>query len=322
MEKTYNLFRKFLPIIIGCALVGFAFSLLTLIYYYNDSTISINFLNVMPILTILIFLGTIALVIYFSLKIKSLGLAKIKKSFGFSKFAASLTAALAAALFFFDFFRFVQTPTTSSPLRIARILIFIPFIAYFVVNMLPSRIKRKKLVLPRWLRPLTSTCALIWAIIGLLMVYFWGGLPAGNVFRLIHTFYYILLIVFFMFEAKFEFFAPMPRAYIMSSLLLFVYSFVLTGSITLTKVLGGVESVSISDFELFLSFSIGIYALSRMICVMQTLKFVMSKSSGSHRRHRHHHHHTASSSVQAAKATPSSDAGESNSSENNNTENK
>ncbi len=295
MDKTYNLFKKFLPLIIGIAFVGLAFSLLTLIYYYNDSTISVDFKNVIPIFSVIVLFGAIALSVYFSLQIKDLHIAKIKKNFAFSKFASSLTAALAAALFFFDFFRFVQTPTTSSPLRILRMLVFVPFIAHFILGMMPSKIKRKKLSLPKWLKPTTSICAISWSIFGLLMIYFWAGLPTANMFRIIHTFYYILLIVFFMFEAKFELFTPMPRAFVMSSTLLFVYSFILTGSITIAKVLGGIPGVKISDFELFLTFSIGIYALSRMISVQQTLKYVMNKNSGS----RHHHHHHSSSDEEA-----------------------
>ena len=308
MDKTYNLFKKFLPLIIGVAFVGFAFSLLTLLYYYNDSTVSVNFKNVMPILTIFVVIGAIALAVYFSLQVKDLHISKIKKNFAFSKFASSLTAALGAALFFFDFFRFVQTPTTSSPLRILRMLVFIPFIAHFILGMLPSKFKRKKLSLPKWLKPLTSICAIAWSIFGLLMIYFWAGLPTTNMFRLIHTFYYILLIVFFMFEAKFELFTPMPRAFVMSSTLLFVYSFILTGSITLAKVLGGIPGVKISDFELFLTFSIGIYALSRMIAVQQTLKYVMNKNSGSRHRHHHHHHSSSNAEVAAPATSDTSDA--------------
>ena len=48
MEKTYNLFKKYLPIILVLCFIGLVFGILSFVYYYNMSTVSINFKNVIP----------------------------------------------------------------------------------------------------------------------------------------------------------------------------------------------------------------------------------------------------------------------------------
>lgn len=293
MEKIYNLFKKNLPIIFILSLVGLVFGILTFVYYYNPSTVSINFKNVIPIFAVIFIALAIGVSIYFTVKVDKLHLSRIKKNSGFSKFAALLAATLAAALFFFNFFKFVLEPSSFSIIMILRLIVFVPFIAYLIIGIIPKKIKKVRIELPKWLKPVTSTCTLLWSILSLMTIYFWnsGGLTTANLFKNVYIFYYILATVFFLFEIKFELFAPSHRAYIISALLLFVYTFSVTGSIMVAKFLGQLSVVTVSDFEIFLSFSIGIYALSKLIAMQQTLKFVMKKGGSSHRHHHHHHHH-------------------------------
>ena len=58
----------------------------------------------------------------------------------------------------------------------------------------------------------------------------------------------------------------------------------------LAKFFGFIPEVFISEFEIFLAFALGIYALSKMIAIPRTMKFVMDKGR-SHRHHRRHHRH-------------------------------
>lgn len=291
MEKVYTLFKKYLPIILIVSSIALVFGLLSLIYYYNESTVSISFKNVVPIFTVI--LATIAVIvsILFTSKVDKLHITKIKKSFGLCKFASLLVATLAAALFFFDFFRFVLNPGQFSSLRIIRLLVFIPFIAYIVINVIPRKIKRKRVELPGWLKPISAISTIIWSILGLLMIYFWDELPTTNIFKLIFLFYYIIVILFFMFEIKFELLTPCVKGYIITALLLFVYTFAVIGPLMIAKFLGRLTAVKISEFEIFLAFALGIYAFAKLMAMQQTMHFVMKKGARSHGHHRHHHHH-------------------------------
>ena len=288
MNKVYNLFKKILPIIVGLSVVSTFFGLLSLIYYYNKDTVSIDFANVIPICTIIFFLLAIGVVIYFVTKVNNIYISKIKKSFGLCHFAAALSAALAAALFFFDFFRFVQSPTTSSALRILRLVAFAPFILYLILGMVPRSFHKKAIHISIKIKYIAAIGAIAWTILGLLMIYFWEGLPMTNVFKITHLFFYVLFLLFLAFEIKFELLNPTPRLYVLFSLLLFVYTTALTGSVMLAKFFGFIGEVSISEFEIFLAFALGIYALSKMIAIPRTIKFVREKGHGG-RHHRHHH---------------------------------
>ena len=289
MNKVYNLFKKYLPIISGLAVMSALFGLLTLIYYYNKDTVSISFANVIPICTVIFFILAVAFVIVFVSKVNNIYISKIKKSYGFCHFAAALSAALAAALFLFDFFRFVQTPTTSSALRILRLVAFVPFILYLVLGMVPRRFRKKTIRISIKIKYVAAIGAIVWAVLGLLMIYFWEGLPMTNIFKITHLFFYVFLLLFLAFEIKFELITPAPRLYLLFSLLLFVYSTALTGSVMLAKFFGFIQEVTISEFEIFLAFALGIYALSKMVAIPKTIKLVKEKSR-SRRHHRHHRH--------------------------------
>lgn len=123
------------------------------------------------------------------------------------------------------------------------------------------------------------------------MIYFWQELPTSNIFKLAIMFYYIIVVLFFMFEIKFELFVPYVKGYIFTALLLFIYSFAVIGPLMLAKFFGRLSAVSISEFEIFLAFSLGIYALSKLVAMQQTMNFVMKRSDSSHGHSHHHHHH-------------------------------
>ena len=299
MQRTYLTFKKFLPIILAVSGLALIFGLLTMVYYYNDATMSIAFKNVIPIFTVGLIFISFALAIVFTVKVNNTGISKIKKSFPFCKFTSLLAATLAAASFFFDFFRFVDEPGQFSVFRIVRLIIFIPFIVYLVLNVIPRKIKRRKITLPDWLKPLTALSSLVWCLLGLVMIYFWTStsystvLGTTNIFRIAFIIYYLFVTVFFAFEVKYELISSAPKGYVLFSSLLFVYSFTVIGPIMLKTVL--IESSnlgSISLFEIFLAFALGLYALGKMIAMQQTMRFVMKKnSSGSSHGHHHHHHH-------------------------------
>lgn len=302
MEKTYNLFKKFLPMISIIAFCGMGFALLSLLFYYNEATISIDFKNVIPIMAVLFLLAAFAACVYFTLKIDKLHITRIKKTSGFTKFSVFLVGILATALFLYNFLQFVLQPvfTLAVPATLFKTLrmgFSIQFIVYLALEILPKKIKHKAVIIPKWIKPFMAVCTLIWAIFGLLGIYFFTGLPTTNIFKLAYIFYYVLVIIFFYFEIKFELLTPNHRGYVLSAMLLFSFTFIFSGSMTFAKFLGRLSNVTISDFEIFLSVALGIYALAKMMAIQNTLKFVMSRNEGSG-RHRHHRHHRSSSTTE------------------------
>lgn len=314
MEKTLKLFKKFLPIIIITSMIGLVFGFLTLLYYYNNSIPKIDFKAVIPILTILILVFAIALAVLFTIKTDKLHIARIKKDASFSKFACALTAVMTAALFLFEFFRFVMYPTifATQPEKILRLFVFVPFVIYFIIQMLPKKFKRQAIVLPKWLKPLCSVCAILWSVCSLVSIFRWTGLPIKNEFKLMFIGYNIIALIFFLSEAKFELLKPSHRFYMLSALILFVYTSILSGSIIIAKLLGRLDAVTLSEFELICSITIGIYALSKMFAIIHTLKYLKERSSssvysskfdkGSHHHH-HHHRHRSGKDVKKTDAT-------------------
>ena len=277
---------------------------------YNDATMSIDMSQVIPYCAIFFIVLAIFFVSFLTFKIDHLRITKVKKSFGICKFASLLAATLAAASFFFDFFRFVDQPAQFSAFRIIRLVVFIPFIAYLIINAIPKKIKRKRIVLPSWLKPICAVATLVWCILGLVMIYFWQSsayettMSTVNIFRIAFIFHYILVTLFFAFEIKFELLSPVPKAYVFFSGLLFTYSFTVIGPIMLRSILIESNNLgSISLFEIFLAFALGLYALSKLIAMQQTMRFVMKKNSGgSHHHHRSHRHHHSKSEGEAVVA--------------------
>ncbi|MBO5261789.1 MAG: hypothetical protein J6B45_01965, partial [Clostridia bacterium] len=294
MEKTYNLFKKFIPPIIILSCIGLLFALFTLLYYYVPSTASIDFKNIIPIFTAAFLAVSYAVCFVFAFSIKSLHIKRIRKNSSFLKFASLLAAGLVFFLFLFNFIQFVQLDEQWPVFKALRLIVSIPFVAYLVVGIIPKKIKRKKIVIPKWVMPITSICAVIWCILGLLAVYFWeglGALPTTNIFRLIHTFYQAMVILFFLAEIGFEFLGKGHKLYVLTASCLFVTTFVLTGGMLLGKFLNIIPQVNISNFEIFTGVALGIYALAKLIAIQQTLKYVMKRESEGHSHHHHHHHH-------------------------------
>lgn len=307
MEKTLSLFKKFLPIIIVVSFVATVFGLFTLMYYYDKSTISIQFKNIIPIITAVFLVAAYGVAICFSLKVKTLHIKRIKKDSNFSKFATALAAVLVTALFLFNFIQLVQN--SSLPVfKVLRLIVSIPFIAYLVLGLIPRKINRKVVKIPTWLTYIASVCAILWCIFSLLALYFWSGpqaLPTTNVFRLFHLFYYAVAIVFFISEVGFEIFSKGHKLYVLASSCLFITSCVITGSIMFAIFLGKIPEVSLSAIEIFASFSIGIYALSKMFAVGKTISHVMKQEDSSRSHHHHHHHKSSKAKVTESGSTKS-----------------
>lgn len=307
MEKTYLIFKKFIPYILILSAIGLLFGIFSLAYSYNDATISVVFTDVIPVFW-LIFLGFAYIVAFiFTFRVKSLHIRRIKKSSSFSKFAAILAAGLVTALFLFNFFQFVQQESLTLTFKNIRLIFSVPFIAYLVIGVIPKKIKRKPVNIPKWLLPVSAVSTLAWCILSILAIYFWSGigaLPTTNFFRLAHLLYLVVATLFFLAEIGFEMFSKGHRFYVLTASCLFITTIVFTGSITIAMFFGRLAEVTISPIEIFVGVALGIYALSKLFAMQYTMKHVMKQQQNGHRHrhHHHHHHHSSDKSTKVAKS--------------------
>ena len=282
MKDTLKLFRRFLPIIFLLSILGAFFGLLTFLFYLDLAApkSTINW-NIIPIITVLLLVSAIGVSLAFAIKTEKIHIKRIKKNTAISKFANLLVATLASALFLFDFFRFVEAPADFSVWRILRLVVFVPFIAYMVIAIIPRKIRKKTVVIPKWATYVSSASTIIWCILGLITLYFFNVIAMTDIFKLIFMIYYIIVILFFVTEVQFELLGAGHRAYLFSALALSAYTFVLSGSITIGMFIGKLRDIHISAFEVFLSLTIGIYAFSKMIAIQSTLKYEIEKNRNS-----------------------------------------
>ena len=296
MEKTYVTFKRFILLILVLSALSIVFGAFSLVHYYDSDTISIQFKNVIPIFSI-VFAGlTVIAFVVLTIKTPNLHIKRLKRDSGFSKFAAALAAALVTALFLFDFIRFISPSSSLMTIKIIRLPVSIPFIVYFVLELIPSKFKRKRISIPDWLPTLCSICAVAWCVIGALSIYFWSALPITNFFKISHMLYYILGALFFLSDFAFNHLGQGHRLYIFTTCSFFALVAIFTGSTAIGKFTGLLPNMGISQFELVTALSLGVFALSKLIAIPYTLKYVMKKEG----RSGHHHHHHSRTSKQKA----------------------
>ena len=306
MKKTYNFLRKSLLFVIIGAIATSAVGVVALALGYNNTTSWLQLKGACTIIFAIFGLATVGFTAFVSIKAENIHIEKIRKSSGFVK----LTSFLAFAIIFFIFgFELVKTILASykesfssyfSIWRIMKFIFALPCSLHFLFMALPSKYKRKKIVIPKPLLYITSSSTVIWAIFGLLATYFYTQLTTMNILKIWHLLTFLVFIVFFLFEVKFEHIKPNPKAYIFVSLMAFIASM----AFSLTTIIGLIcgiipASKSFSAVELTSAFVVGLYALSRVCALIGTMKYVLvtrDNSSHSSKFDSHHHHHHSSHS--------------------------
>lgn len=282
MNKTYKLLTKNTAFIFLATLLSIFLGLLTFLFYFDSTTSTIAFGNVIPILFILSIVGTLALSVLTTVKAKHFGVSKIKRSSSFFKFSSYLVCAMLVLFFFYDLFIFILQPAQITFLRSVRIVLFIPMIAHIVISVLPNKIKRTKIEISQPVRIVAGIGAVLWAVVSLLTVYFDYAILTNNVFKTILIFVYLLASLFFLYDAKFILIKPCPKPFVLSSLALFIVTFSFTLGALIARMFGKTGSLGISEFEIIVSLALGIYAFSKLCAFINTMKFIMENSYSSY----------------------------------------
>lgn len=267
MRKTYALLKRYIPIIAVGFVAVFLFGIFSFIYYYNDETYNLK----IPTIVTCIFLGLtvalIALCAYVSVKSDGVKVTGINNDCGFLKFASYLAAINMFVGFIYDLTNVFQYSSPLGVFKVIRAVLSIAVCAYFIISVFPKKIRRKKIIIPRWIKYTLSVCTVLWGIAGIFKVYFLDGLLTSEISRISHVLLYVLITLFFLFEAEIEHLTPKYRAYIFPALALGVMVCAFSIPMLLTP---SVQRISV--IELLYPISIGIYAFAKIIALMLTMK--------------------------------------------------
>ncbi|MBO5357054.1 MAG: hypothetical protein J6A95_04725 [Clostridia bacterium] len=312
MKETYKLLSKILLIIIIGAIITTIFGVVAVYLGYNNITNHLNIKGACTIIYLIFGALTVCCAGYAAFKVKSLHIKKIRKNSGFLKAASYLAFAVIFFTFCFELVRIIIASYTNSFLeyfstwRLLKLAFSLPCSLHFLFMALPTKLRRRRVKIPKSILYITSVSTVLWAVFGLLSAYFYNQLTTTNILKIWQIIIYLIFAVFFLFEIKFEHIKPSSRAYLFTSLLAFIASM----AFTLTTIIGLISGIiysknSFSALELLGSLVIGIYALSRMFAIKYTIKYVMSTSDNSSHsskfdKHGHHHHHHSSSSAEAS----------------------
>ncbi len=289
-KKTYKTMNIFLPIILGLGLLTVPFGILTFIFNYNSVTKNVNFAQVAPVLFLIILAGAIGVSIALTVKVKTFHITRLKRDSAFLKFASLLASIMVLVLFAYDFYKFLFTTDIISVLKIIRLVFAFPFAIHLFLSFLPRRINRRPVQVPKWLSLGCAISSILWSLIGLMALYF-SSIPQ-NFFTITHTLFYVIVVLYFLFEIKFQFINQgSTRAHLITALLLFAFTMAVACSATIALMAGKISNVGISAFEFVCAWSLGLYALSRIFAVKSTLKHVLDSAdtdmSSSKFRHSH-----------------------------------
>ena len=313
MKKAYKFLTKHLLYIMLCALGTTLVGSLAMHLGYNKTTSWMKINGACTILFVIAILFTIGYAAFISFKVPECKITRIKKKFAFMK----AMAILAFVLLFFMFIRETWTlilasyqgalPSYFTIWRILKYAFSFPASIYFLLVALPSKTRRRKRIkIPKAIQYVTSVSVILWCIFGLLAAYFYSQMSIKNILKIWQLLIYLVFIVFLLFEAKFEHLndgKKTHRGYIFTALLAFIASmaFSLTTTISMIfRIVPTETGISFSAVEIFTSFVIGMYALSRVFAYNNTIRAVVydgEDATVSHKFRSHRHHHSNESAA-------------------------
>ena len=288
MKKVYKFFMTFLPVLLCGIGLNVIFSVVAYGLDFDKVSATYKFPATTTIL-FFVFLGlSVGFAFYFSANTKHLYITKIRKKSNFLKLSSWLAASVLIFLFLVETARLVAFDHIADPAkfdgwRIARYVLTIPFAAYFIIMVFPTKIKKKKIIIPNAIKYILDIVAIAWCIVSVFSFYFYDKLTITNSFMIWEIVLYTIAALFFVFEARFEHLKANNFLYVLFASLLCIVSFTysISSIIALSSNFFQVNTYS-SEPQLLADFGIGLYALARLYAIPKTMKHVMDNDdSGS-----------------------------------------
>ena len=283
MRQKYRFLKKSLVISVICLLAIALMSGICFSFMYDAPTYTLRFPHIVTGLLYFAIIGTVAYSVYFTLKVKSINITRIKKTSRFWRFASTLGAIMMIVFFIYECIVSITKANFQAYFifRVIRWLLTIPTCIYFVFQAMPNRIKRVKIVPPEYIKVALSVCSIFWCLFGILTTYF-SSLTATDIAKISQLFVYASCALFLVFEGKFEIFGSGHKAYFISAFACSALTFGFPFGISVAKIVGKMSPYrAFSQPELILSVVFGIYALSKMFAIVLTMRAVAENSSRS-----------------------------------------
>lgn len=321
MKQGYKFLTKHLPIILCCSLATAAIGVTAMKLGYNPATSWLKLSGVCTILFALAFAFLVGYAIFVSVKMPDIHLARIKKKCAFLKIASVVSFIMIFFMFCLETHKIIlasyqeKLPEYFTIWRILKYICAFPASVHFLLMAIPSKINRKKRIkIPKAISYITSVGAILWAIFGLLSAYFYSQMTIRNVLKIWQLVVYLAFILYFLFEAKFDHLnngKKVQRGFIFTGCFAYILAcaFSLTTTICMIfRIIPLNPIISFSATEVLTSFTVGLYAFSKLYAYLRTVKVVINNSDSDSSRKSHHSHHSDSNVVSANENAVDNDA--------------
>lgn len=313
MKKSLLFYKIFMPTTLGLAFLALTFNILSLLITFDMNIGNIKVGHPLAILLIVFISLALAMPIVLSVLAKETKIiTRTKRGSLFHKIAAAILALSLAAVTAFDFVILVKELVQISNVlnssgalkfseafsqyfeiaRLIRVFLAIPFIAYLVFEIIDRN--SKKLFA---LKCACNSMAILWCALTPIVFYFFNGSPPiGEYLRVTYSVAFIIVTIFFLYDFKWNYLETSFRAYMpittiasSFSLILSVASIVaviarrdcliitnywdfLSGKSTFKY--GIFDIYSINIFEMILVLAFGLFALAKIVSIIQTVSAV------------------------------------------------
>lgn len=284
MRKTCRFLERLILVILLELFFVAVLGVISFSFMHDSQTNTLVMPHFVTIVFLLMILGTIGTGIFMALKPKKLCVTSIKKSEPFLLFAAAFAAIMMLVLFIYEAIINILKGQINAYFffRAAKWVFSFVTAFYFIVQSLPKKLGPFKIRIPSTLKIAISICAIVWAIFGVLTVYF-NALLINDISKISQLLVYASIAVFFVFEGEFENVKARHKPYMISAFICATLTFAFPLGISIAKILDKYSAYgAFSQPELILSFAIGLYALARMIAMIRTMRIVVDGSSDGH----------------------------------------
>ncbi len=303
MKSTYRFLQKSIWVLLVELVFVALLGAVSFGYLFNSATYTLPFPHAIIILFIFAVLCAIGTAIYVCVKAENVGISHIKKTNKFILFADAFAVIMMLAFFIYECITSMTYVDSQNKalvfFRVARWVLSIPALGYFVIQAFPSKIRRVKITIPTYLKIITSICLILWCVFGIFTTYFKEKYTTPNdVTKITMMFIYAIIALFFIFEGEFQFVATRHKPYMMFSFFTSIVTFAIPLGISVAKIFRADMSYAArSQPELLMCFAIGIYALAKMFALISTMRLVIENSHG-------HHHSSDKNSKRENTNTP------------------
>ena len=276
MIKTYHIFKRLFSIILIGIILTTVMSIVAFLAAYDGEAKTLNMDSPLSIILMIMMALVLLTIVFLSFKTRGLSFEKIKKDRKLTSFCGLFAAIMAFGSLINDIVIIIVNKGDYSTVACMKTALTILTCAYFVIEALPHFIKGKNVVIPLLVRRILSVATIMWAILGIFSIYFdtSGSILSSSIIYNGKIISYVTAAMFFVFDTEREFTKVKYSMLIFSALAVELISSVISVGLIFGLVFGRVE-LSYLGYDMlcyFLFLGIGLFAISRVYSVLETLK--------------------------------------------------